>query len=35
MPGEHVFKEGDKGEFLYFVKNGQLEITLDNVTVIR
>lgn len=35
MPGEHVFKTGEKGEFLYFVKNGQLEITLDNVNVIR
>jgi hypothetical protein len=35
MPGEHVFKTGEKGEFLYFVKNGQLEITLDSVNVIR
>ena len=35
MPGEHVLKTGEKGEFLYFVKNGQLEITLDNVNVIR
>ncbi len=34
MPGEHVFKVGEKGEYLYFVKNGQLEITLDNVNVI-
>ncbi|GAB5034433.1 transcriptional crp fnr family [Nannochloropsis oceanica] len=34
MPGEHVFKTGEKGQSLYFVKNGQLEITLDNVNVI-
>ena len=28
MPGEHVFKVGEKGEYLYFVKNGRLEVLL-------
>lgn len=28
MPGEHVYKQDDTGDFLYFVKYGQLELYL-------
>lgn len=28
MPGEYVFKAGEKGDHLYFVKNGRLEVLL-------
>lgn len=35
MPGEYVFKAGEKGDHLYFVKNGRLEVLLlDHVSAV-
>lgn len=34
LPGDFVFKIGEKGECLYFVKTGQLELMLDDENVV-
>lgn len=35
MPGEYVFKAGERGDNLYFVKNGRLEVLLlDHVSAV-
>jgi hypothetical protein len=35
LPGEYVFKIGDRAECLYFVKSGQIEVLMDAENAIQ